>query len=87
MKTSTSVGSSARPGLVLQQADGALVRQRLVIRPLGRHGVVVVDDRQDARADRDRFAREALRIALAVPALVVAEDQRRDRIRETAPRR
>ena len=56
--------------------------ERLVIRPLGRDGVVVVDDRQDARADRDLLAREPLRIALAVPSFVVAEDQRRDRIRE-----
>ncbi len=67
---------------VLQQPDRALVAERLVIRPLGRHRVVVVDDRQDARADRNVVARQPLRIALAVPPLVMAEDQRRHRIRE-----
>ena len=69
-------------GLVLQQRDRALRTERPVIRPFGRDRVVVVDDGQDARADRDAFAREALRIALAVPSFVVAEDERRDRIRE-----
>ena len=54
----------------------------LVIRPLGGQRVEVVDDRQDARAERDLVASQALRIALAVPALVVAQDERRDRIRK-----
>ena len=69
-------------GFVPQQADRAVVAERLVIRPLGRHRVVVVDDRQDARADRNVLAGQPLRIALAVPPLVVAQDQRRHRVGE-----
>ncbi len=42
--------------------------------------VEVIDDRQDARANRNLVALEAGRIALAVPALVMAVDDRRDRI-------
>ena len=65
-------------GFLAKQADRAVGAERLVVRPLGRHRVVVVDDCQDARADRNRVARDPLRIAVAVPALVMAEDQRRD---------
>ena len=49
-------------------------------RPLRRQRVEVIDDRQDARAERDLLALETGRIALAVPALVVAVDDRRDRV-------
>ena len=79
---STSCGIERASGLVLQQVDRALVAERVVIRPLRRDRVVVVDDRQNARADRNRLAGQSLRITLAVPSLVVAEDQRRDRIRK-----
>ena len=68
--------------LLLEQRDRGVVRHRLVVRPLRHQGVEVVDDRQDAGAERNRFAPEPARIALAVPPLVMAEDQRRDRIRE-----
>ena len=52
-KMGTSVGSSARPDFVREQAHRALVVQRLVIRALGRDRVEVVDDGQDARADAE----------------------------------
>jgi hypothetical protein len=42
----------------------------------GGHRVVVVDDRQDARAERNVRTGQPLRIALAVPPLVVAHDER-----------
>ena len=69
-------------GLVLQHRDRAFRIERAMVRPLGRHRVVVVDDCQNARADRNLLARETLRIALAVPPFVMAEDQRRHRIGE-----
>ena len=53
-----------------------------MIRPLRHQRVEVVDDRQDARAERDLFTLQSGRVALAVPALVMAQDQRRHRIRE-----
>ena len=69
-------------GFLLQQRERRFRRHRLVIRTIGRQRVVVVDDREDARPERNLFALQPLRIALAVPAFVVAEDQRRHRIRE-----
>ena len=68
--------------LLPQQADRGVEAHRLVIRPLRHQRVEVVDDREDARAERDLVALQPGRIALAVPALVVAEDQRRHRIRK-----
>ena len=78
----TTAGSSARPASCCSSASAASRRHRLVVRTIGRQRVVVVDDREDSRAERNLFALQALRIALAVPAFVVAEDQRRHRIRE-----
>ena len=69
-------------GLVLQQPNRAFTRERLVVRTLGRHRVVVIDDREDARANRNLVGHEPLRVALAVPSFVVTQDQRRHRIRE-----
>ncbi len=68
--------------LVAELFDRALGAERLVVRPVGRHRVVVVADRQDARADRNIVTGEPVRIAFAVPPFVVAHDERRDRIRE-----
>ena len=82
MNFATTAGSSPLPASWLEQADGGVEAHRLVVRPLRHQRVEVVDDRQDARAERDLFALQPGRIALAVPALVMAEDQRRDRIRE-----
>ena len=53
-----------------------------MIRTLRHQRVEVIDDREDARAERNLFALETCRIALAVPALVVAQDQRRHGIGE-----
>ena len=78
----TTVGSSARPASCCSSASAASWRHRLVVRAVRGERVEVVDHRQDARAERNLLALQALRIALAVPALVVAEDQRRHRIRE-----
>ena len=65
-----------------QQANRALVAQCLVVRPLGRDRVVIVDDRQNPRADWNVLAAQSLRIAFSVPALVVTQDQRSDRVGE-----
>ncbi len=69
-------------GFLTEQPDGAFVAHRLVIRPLRRERVEVIDDRENARAGRDFVALHAGRVALAVPALVVAQNERRDRIGE-----
>ena len=82
MKRSTTLRVERPPGLLPEQQQRGLVRHRLVIRPLRRERVEVVDDREDAGAQRDVVAPQPLRIALAVPALVVAQDERRDRVGE-----
>ncbi len=70
------------PRLVLEQVDRALVAERVVVRTLRRHRVVVVDDSEDAGTDRNRFSGQSLRITLAVPSFVVAHDERCHRIWE-----
>ena len=75
-------GIEGAAGFLLKQRERRFGSHRLVVRPVGRERVVVVDDRQDARAERNLFALQSLRIALAVPAFVVAEDERRHRVRE-----
>ena len=67
---------------MLEQANGALVRERFVIRAIGRDRVEVIDDRQDPRANRNVFTADALRIALAIPPFVMAQDEGRNRIGE-----
>ena len=49
---------------------------------LAQQRVEAIDQGDDPRAERNRLADEAGRVAAAVPVLVVAEDQRRDRRRE-----
>ena len=78
--TTDRVESLAR--FLPQQADGGVEAHRLVIRPLRHQRVEVVDDREDARAERNLLALESRRVALAVPALVMAQDERRDRVGE-----
>ena len=73
-------------GFLLQQPDRGVEAHRLVIRALGHQRVEVVDDREDARAERNLLALQPGGIALAVPALVMAQDQRRHRDTGTAPR-
>ena len=53
-----------------------------MIRPFGRHRIEVVDDGENAGAERNLVCLQPLRVALAVPSFVVAQNQRRDRIRE-----
>ena len=76
------LGIERSPGLVLHQPDRALMVERLVIGPLGRHRVEVVDDGEDAGTERNLIAPQPLRVAFAVPPFVVAQDQRCDRIWE-----
>ena len=78
----TTAGSSALAGFLLQQADRGVEAHGLVIRPLRHQRVEVVDDREDARAERNVVAPKSGGIALAVPPLVMAQNQRRHRIRE-----
>ena len=77
---STTRGSSALPASCSISADRRFDGHRLVVRPVRRQRVEVVDEAENPRAERDVFSLEAGRIAAAVPALVVAEDERRDRI-------
>ena len=65
-----------------QQADRALVAHRLVIGALGGQRVEVVHDGEDSRAGGNFFALHARRIAFAVPPFVVAQNERRHRVRE-----
>src|SRR5205807_4540612 len=51
-----------------------LERQRLPVRPVGRHRVEGVAAADDARAERDVLAGEPVRIAAAVPSLVAGPD-------------
>ena len=75
-------GVERAAGLMPQEADRARMTERLVIRPLRRHRVVVVDDRQNSRANRDSLPGQPLRVTLAVPSLVMAQNQRRDGVGE-----
>jgi hypothetical protein len=69
-------------GFGFEQRHRVLTRQRFVIRAVGRDRVVVVDNGENPRADRDRFSGQPLRIAFAVPSFVMTEDQRRDGVGE-----
>jgi hypothetical protein len=53
-----------------------LPRPRRPVRALVRQGVVDIDQRDDAGLDRNRLARQPVRIAAAVPALVVMAGDR-----------
>src|SRR4051812_25194217 len=50
--------------------------QPLAIRAIGRHGVVRVADEDDPSLERNVLARDAVRVAAAVPALVAMTDDR-----------
>ena len=68
--------------LLSQQTDRRVEAHGLVVRALRHERVEVIDRRQNSRAERDVFGLEPRRIAFPVPAFVMAENQRRDRIRE-----
>ncbi len=69
-------------GFLPEQPDGAFVAHRLVIGAFRRQRVEVIHHRQDAGAGRDLVALHPRRVSLAVPPLVVAQNQRRDRVGE-----
>ncbi len=67
-------------GFLLQQRDGGVGADGFVIRTVRRERHEIVGDADDPRAEWDRIFLEARRIAAAVPPLMVAQDQRCDRI-------
>ena len=73
MSTSTTCGSNWVPAPA-QLGDGLGMGHRLTIRAVGRHRVVGVAREDDARADGDRVAGDAVGIPPAVPALVLVAD-------------
>ena len=79
-RTSTTAGSSAAPASCRRASSAASVVSALVQRPLRRQRVEEIDRGQDPRAQRNLFAAQAVRIALAVPPLVVAVHERGDRV-------
>jgi hypothetical protein len=70
-----------RAGPVGDLLAGPLERERPAVGAVGGHRVEGVGHREDARPQRDRLADEAARVALAVPALVMAADHL-DRVAE-----
>ena len=65
-----------RAGVPSQLADGRLVADRPLVRPIAGHGVVGVGDGDDARTERDLVAAQPERIAVAREPLMVVEDER-----------
>ena len=57
-------------------------RHAATIRAVFAHRVEAIDDGEDARRPRDRLAAQAVRVAEAVPALVMVADDGHDRVRE-----
>ncbi len=68
--------------LVTNDCRGLIQAETLAITPVAGQGVKVVSHRQHTRTLGDLLAGQPVRIPGAVPALMVAEDQRRDRIRK-----
>ncbi len=60
-----------RSCLLLDFFQGVFDRQRIAVRPVGGHRVEGVDDREDACRERDLDSPKPVRVAGAVPALVV----------------
>ena len=58
------------------------MRQRAAVRTIGGERVVAVDDREDACAKRNCLRLETVRIAGAIPVLVVMPHDERERARE-----
>ena len=67
-----------RSGRIRQAAYGLGVDQGSPVRTAGGHGVVRVDDRDHQRSERNLVRPRARRIAAAVVALVVVQDDRKD---------
>ena len=67
-------------GFLLDQRDGRIDGHRLVVWTRRGQRAEVIDEAEDPGAQGDVFAFQAGRIAAAVPALVVTQDERGDRI-------
>ena len=68
--------------LLPEQPDRGVEAHGLVVRTLRHQRVEIVDDRQDAGAEGNLLGLEPGGVALAVPAFVVAQDERRHGIGE-----
>ena len=79
---STTVGSNWLPECVTISCTASAGRAGLSIRPVGGHGVVGVDDGEDARFERDAVSLQPERVALAVEALVMVEEYRQRALQE-----
>src|SRR5439155_6729262 len=67
-------GIELAAGLGEDLLAGRLPRAALAVRPVARHRVERVGDREDPRGERDLLAAEPVRVAVTVPALVVRAD-------------
>src|SRR5438128_7763841 len=72
------LGASAR----LNQRDGLVTRQALAVLPVFARGVEAIHYREDSRRQRNLFAAQAVRVARAIPTLVMMSHDGNDRIRE-----
>jgi hypothetical protein len=63
---------SPKTGDVYYFGEDVLFRHPAAIRPIRRERIEAIDDRQNARANRNRFADDTPRVAGAVPVLVMA---------------
>src|SRR5690349_8809876 len=72
------IGIELRPGLALQLLDGFIDGAGRAIGPFVDDRVEGIDEADDAGAHRDPLAAEAIRVAGAVPALVVVADDGRE---------
>ena len=72
----------AVPRILPDPGQRIVAIERQVVGAIRRQCVELVDDREDARTERNRIARETVRVATPVPALVVGEHVRRHGVRE-----
>ncbi len=73
-----------RPGVSAQLGNRLVLRQRLAVRPVGRHRVVGVAGGDDPRQRRDLLAAEPVGVARAVVALVAGADDLADLAEQAA---
>ena len=71
---STTAGSNCRPDCCSSSRPGGGPAHRAAVRPVAGHRVERVGDREDPRRGRDLAAAPPVRIAAAVPALVMRAD-------------
>ncbi len=75
---STTVASNCVPAQRRSSVDRLRDAHRRAVGPGRHHRVERVDDRDDARADRDRIGGETVGVAVAVRSLVARAHDRRD---------